>query len=434
MMADIKVFVAERGNEFMRDIAANIVEAAAQLGRAAAVVTDGLPAVDGSINFVVAPHEFFVLSDEPVDALKHAAAASICICTEQPNTPWFHLSLDACQRGLLAFDINEHGTNALRRFGVDACRMPFGAVPSMVAPPSPEREIDVLFMGSLDPRRGAALAGLAPRLWSRRAELRLFPFDKPVTHDSPGVVFGAAKYDLLSHAKVLVNVHRDRSIHLPPGTEPPAYFEWVRMVETMANGCVVITEPSEGFEPLVPGVHFLSVDIGDMPDAVERLLDDPARLREISDVARAAVTRDLPLCASLASALELVEATVLPRLAAHVNSGSYKRGGWRLREGGAEGPKRLGPFRPFADVLARAKQIVSRRATRSAAWKPCTRCCATAPFNTSIERRRPRTRRRRGRPSSIRRSPCSSRSTTTSRSLPTRWTASSPAKRCRSRS
>ena len=358
---DVNVFVAANGNEFMRDIASNFVEAAEQLDRRATLVTDRLPAVDGSINLVIAPHEFFVLSDAPTAELKRAAAASVCICTEQPNTPWFHLSLDACQRGLLTFDINEHGTAALRDFGVDAVRLPFGAVPSMTVPsmrgPDSERDIDVLFMGSLDPRRGRALAGLAPVLWDRHSELRLFPFDKPVTPGTPGVVFGEEKYALLRRAKVLVNVHRDRSTHLPPGTEPPAYFEWVRMVETMTNGCVVVTEPSDGFSPLVEGEHFLSVEVADMADAVAALLDDPERLQRISQKACEAVTNELSLAASLAPALEMIEQQVMPKLAAHVASRAYLRGGWRLHEGGAEGPRRLGVFRPYADVLARAKQI-----------------------------------------------------------------------------
>ena len=61
----VNVFVAAAGNEFMRDIAGNIAEAARQLGRDARVVSDRLPEADGSVNFVVAPHEFFVLSDRP---------------------------------------------------------------------------------------------------------------------------------------------------------------------------------------------------------------------------------------------------------------------------------------------------------------------------------------------------------------------------------
>jgi len=358
----VNVFVSATGNEFMRDIAANFVEAARLLGRESEVITDRLPDVDGSINLVVAPHEFFVLSDEPTAALKRAAAASVAICTEQPNTPWFHLSLDACQRGLLTFDINEHGTTALREFGVDARRLPFGAVPSMTATVDEsarweDRDLDMLFMGSLDPKRGSVLAGLASSLWHRHSELRLFPFDKPVLPGTPGVVFGEEKYRLLRRAKVLVNVHRDRSTHLPPGSEPPAYFEWVRMVETMANGCVVLTEPSEGFAPLVPGEHFLSVERDDMADALVALLDDPARLEALSNAARRAVTTELSLSASLAPALELVESTVLPRLAEHVAGNAHLRGTWRLHEGGAEGPKRLGAFRPYADVLARAKNL-----------------------------------------------------------------------------
>lgn len=366
--APVNVFVAERGNEFMRDIAACFAEAAQELGRSAKVVTDRLPDVDGSINLVIAPHEFFVLSDEPVSALKRAAAASVSICTEQPNTPWFHLSLDACQRGLLSFDINEHGIAALREFGVTAQRLPFGAVGSMTTDGArplgqlgdqswPDRDLDMLFMGSLDPRRGRALAGLAPVLWNRRAELRLFPFDKPVTEGTPGVVFGNDKYELLRRAKVLVNIHRDRSTHLPPGTEAPAYFEWVRMVETMANGCVVITEQSEGYGPLIAGTHFLSAELDDLAGVLVDLLEDPDRLNEISAAAHAAVTRDLPLSASLGPALALIESDVMPNLECHVSSGAHNRGTWRLREGGAQGPKRLRAFKPYADILGRAKQI-----------------------------------------------------------------------------
>ena len=361
--APVNVFVAATGNAFMRDIAEAFAEAAIELGRDASVVSDRLPDVDGSINLVIAPHEFFVLSDEPVDALKRAAAASISICTEQPNTPWFHLSLDACQRGLITFDINEHGTAALCEYGVNAHRLPFGAVASMTAGegsdrPSSARAIDMLFMGSLDPRRGAALAGLASTMWHRRSDLRLFPFDKPVSVDSPGVVFGGEKFELLRDAKVLINVHRDRSTHLPPGTIAPAYFEWVRMVETMANGCVVITEPSEGFEPLVAGTHFVSAEPDEMAVALDELLEDPGRLQAMSDAARRAVTVELPLSAALAPALAMIEADVLPSLADHVAGGAHVKGTWRLREGGAEGPKRLGAFRPYAEVLSRAKQLV----------------------------------------------------------------------------
>ncbi|CAB4882971.1 unannotated protein [freshwater metagenome] len=353
----VNVFVASRGNEFMRDIAAAFVEAASALGRAASLVTDRLPQPDGSINLVVAPHEFFVLSDASTADLQRAAAASVCICTEQPGTPWFRLSMEAARRGLLAFDINEHGTAALRSAGVNAHRLPFGAVASMSAGSWPSRDVDLLFMGSLDSRRGAALAGLAPVLWNRHSELRLFPFDKPVGPNTPGVVFGDAKHQLLRRSRLLLNVHRDRSTEMPPGAEPPAYFEWVRMVEAMANGCVVVSEPSEGHAPLEAGTHFISSPIEALADTVALLLADPQRVDRVSHAARQAVTVDLALCDALRPALALVESTVLPLVGAHVASGAYRRGSWRLQEGRAGGPRRLGVFRPYADILSRAKAI-----------------------------------------------------------------------------
>ena len=81
--APVKVFVAPTGNGFMRDIADWIVEAATASGRDAVVVHDSLPSLDGSINLVVAPHEFFELVDAPTADLQRAAAASVCVCTEQ---------------------------------------------------------------------------------------------------------------------------------------------------------------------------------------------------------------------------------------------------------------------------------------------------------------------------------------------------------------
>ena len=74
----------------------------------------------------------------------------------------------------------------------------------------PERPVDVLFMGSLDGRRGEVLADLAPRLVRRRAAVRLFTFDRPVGAATPGLVFGAAKYRTLATAKTLLNIHRRR--------------------------------------------------------------------------------------------------------------------------------------------------------------------------------------------------------------------------------
>jgi len=110
----------------------------------------------------------------------------------------------------------------------------------------------------------------------------------------PGLVFGTDKYALLRRARILVNVHRD---DIAPG-----YFEWARMVEAMANGTTVVTEPSTGYEPLQPDVHFVPTD--DIAGTVERLLADPARTEAIGRAGAEAVLVGAPLAEQLGPLLD----------------------------------------------------------------------------------------------------------------------------------
>ena len=355
--APVNVFVAQRGNGFMRDIAEWLVEAAATTGRSASLIDSRLPTADGAINLVVAPHEFFELFDAPKKELQRAAAASFPVCTEQPGTPWFRLTVEVCQRGLYALDINSHGVDALRRYGINAVRLALGAVPSMSANNAESRPLDVLFMGGIDDRRGALLAEIAPHLFRYDHELRLFKFDHPVGPTTPGLVFGRDKFRLLSSSKILLNIHRDRSANVPAGADPSPYFEWARMVEAMANGCVVVSEPSEGFEPLQPGVHFIEAHPGEMHTVVNELLTHPERRAAIAAAAAAAVNNELALHRSLGPILADIETSVLPGLTAHVASGRYTRGVWRLGASLVPPPVRLGPFRPYLRLQQHAKHI-----------------------------------------------------------------------------
>ena len=357
-MAAVKVFVAKRGNQFMGDIAGWIAEAAASTGRAVEVIDDRLPIADGSINLVVAPHEFFELYAAPRRDLQRAAAASVCVNTEQPGTSWFRLAVDACRRGLLTLDISDQGVAALRSAGLAVERLRLGGVPSMQAtPPAGDRPIDVLFMGGLDDRRGAALAELAPHLWGRRADIRLVGVDRPIDAATPQTVFGAEKYRLLSSAKLLLNIHRDRPAAVEQATAHPPYFEWARAVEAMAHGCVVITEPSEGCEPLVAGTHFVESSVDDMAAAIEGLLDDEPRRADVAEQARRMIFGELALVNSLAPLLDRIEADVLAEIGVHSTSRSVGRGVWRLGQSQGPHPVRLGAFRPFLPTLVTAKRI-----------------------------------------------------------------------------
>ena len=356
-MAAVNVFAARRGNQFMNDIAGWITEAAALTGREVEFVNNRLPAADGSINLVVAPHEFFELYPASRKALQRAAAASICVNTEQPGTPWFRLAIDACSRGLLTLDISDQGADALRQSGIPVERLHLGGVPSMQATAERDRPVDVLFMGGLDDRRGAALADLARHLWDLNADIRVVGVDRPIDAATPHTVFGADKYELLSSAKLLLNIHRDRPATTTLGEPHEAYFEWARAVEAMARGCVVISEPSEGCRPLVAGTHFIEATIEGMPAAIVDLLSDPRRRTEIGQQAMRITFGELALVNSLAPILDRIEQNVLLDVAAHSSSSLARKGTWRLGFSQGPHPVRLGAFRPYLPILVTAKRL-----------------------------------------------------------------------------
>ena len=89
-------------------------------------------------------------------------------------------------------------------------------------------------------RRGGAVAGDArPRCcWDRTCRAAPVPLRRPVDRRRPAWCSAPTSTRCSLAAEMLLNVHRD--------DRRPGYFEWARMVEAMANGCVVLTEPSTG--------------------------------------------------------------------------------------------------------------------------------------------------------------------------------------------
>ncbi len=302
-MRTVNVHVAPRGNAFMRDIATWIVEAAGLLGRNARLRDDGgLPDDSDATNLVVAPHEFYLLGDFTNRQIDHAVRISVPVCTEQPGTQWFEVSRIFSESSPSVLDINRHGVDALRELGLDAHHLQLGGVPSMDRRTENQvRDVELLFMGGRTQRRCEVLAELAPLLWDRNVDLRLFSFSRPVTDGVAGLVFGRDKYDLLARSRILLNIHRDDTA--------PGYFEWARMVEAMANGVCVVTEPSAGFEPLRSGVDFIESE--DLADTVGRLLDDP-QTTTTGDSAATAVLDDYPLTRTLGPELDRIDVLPVP--------------------------------------------------------------------------------------------------------------------------
>ena len=179
------------------------------------------------------------------------------------------------------------------------------------------RRTDVTFLGGYTPRRARALASCGRVLRKRRTALHLVESVRPHTSGATQFIAGDCKWEHLANTKILVNLHRSED----------AYFEWQRVVEAIANGCVVVSEHSLGFAPLVPGEHFVSVSLESLPFALEELLEDEDRLRELRTSAYRFLRDELPLDAGVlidsvrevarapaVEAARAVSAAPLPRL------------------------------------------------------------------------------------------------------------------------
>jgi hypothetical protein len=125
----------------------------------------------------------------------------------------------------------------------------------------------------------------------------------------------------------------------------------------MARGCVVISEPSEGCQPLVAGTHFVEASIEEMPATIVDLLKDPQRRAEIAEQAMQVTFGELALVKSLAPLLDRIEENVLLDVVAHSNSSLARKGTWRLGFSQGPHPVRLGAFRPYLPTLVTAKRL-----------------------------------------------------------------------------
>ncbi|HEY4609576.1 MAG TPA: glycosyltransferase family 2 protein, partial [Ilumatobacteraceae bacterium] len=257
-------------NVYMREIAEHLVEALAQLCRRGEVVIDDLPeAADAPLtNLVVAPHEFFTLSAASEPDRRRAAAASISINTEQPGTPLFDVAMTYATLGKLVFDIDPRSVDVVRRLQVPAVHLPLGCTPSMDAwgGGDSHRGIDFSFAAGRAPRRQCLLAGAGGMLWEWNTDLRFVPAGKPAE---------------LAKTRIMLNMHA--------GNEP--YFEWAGVVDAIANGCAVVSENSVGFEPLVPGVHFLMAPFDYLAEqAIALAFDEPRRAAMADEAYKLAAT------------------------------------------------------------------------------------------------------------------------------------------------
>lgn len=233
------------------------------------------------------PHEFHAHGDPAGLPDARQRARTIALCTENPGTPWFDHTLELVTEFAAAVSINRSSAAALQQRGVPCTHIQLGYVPAWDTWQRDDglpRPIDVLYLGAADPRRDPLLAPIRHALSARKCQFLVPPLEVR-TAPRPDFITGADKYHRLRASSVLINLHRTTS----------RAFEWMRFLEAICNGCVVVSEPSLDSEPLIPGEHFLVADVDQIATVVDRLLGDPARLRELRDRAYDFVRRELPM-------------------------------------------------------------------------------------------------------------------------------------------
>ena len=246
-------FVSAPGSSvFMEELLTGVADAVAALGAPDVNVVShhGLVSdvVDHSTVAVVVPHEYAAVAPAEPGAV---LARTVGFGVEHPGTATFDASVKASARLGARFEISPRSLDALLEQELDGNLFQLGYMPrwDLWAGRPVERDVDVAYLGTADPRRLGILAHSARSLAGLRTEL-LAPPHEPMTGPRPDFLTGEDKWRLLLRSKVLVNLHR----------EDKAALEWVRVLEAIHNGCVVVTEPSTDLGPLRPGEHLLVAD------------------------------------------------------------------------------------------------------------------------------------------------------------------------------
>lgn len=302
-------FVMSAGqNWFFHDLVEAIRSELDAQGISSSVSTQGFPEPrPDRIYALVPPHEYVAL--EGLDALPsdELLRRTIFVCAEQPSTVHFDQNVVLASKAGSIFDINRRAVNRFHHLGLPAQYMQLGYSSHWDHfEPECERDIDVLFLGSSSLRRLRLLNSYARVLSRWNCHLQISDNTEPNTGSSTSFL-AEDKWPLLSRAKLLINIHQSN--------EP--YFEWLRALDAIHGGAVLLSEYSDGQNPLIAGQHLFVGSANALGLMADSLLDDAASLDRIRREAHSFIRSSVPFAASVAmlagAARKLVAQPLPPR-------------------------------------------------------------------------------------------------------------------------
>jgi GT2 family glycosyltransferase len=175
---------------------------------------------------------------------------------------------------------------------------------TLARPRSPlsARPIDILFQGSLTPRRGEFFSRAGEGFSRYRAYIHFSDPARPVIPGSTTAVDTPTMIGLAQRAKLVLNIHARQA----------RYFEWHRIaVHGVGQGALVVSEPCTPAPPFRPGQDYVEAPLQDIPEAVDYYLSSPQGRREAAAIAargRRTYMRDCRMKDVLRTALRALEA------------------------------------------------------------------------------------------------------------------------------
>ena len=307
----VEIYGTLRSNLFIREVGELVAAGFAELGCDAKLLFDRLPERENNnaLQIVLTPHEYynlFLLEQVPRKTARELSGNLVFLCTEQPATGWFEQNLRwGCYARAVA-DINPLGVDSYRAHGIRAHHLPLGyhELLSHIGE-KPDRDIDIVFLGSFTPRRERFFARHTDFFSRRNCHLRFVPLGFAKTELSRSYLPAAERNALLATSKILLNVHYSDQ----------QYFEWHRMLLGLANGCCIITENCAGYAPLIPNKHFVMVESDAVIEACQYYLQQPDECARIASAGAAFVRTELRQaagCGALLHALEHHNNDIIP--------------------------------------------------------------------------------------------------------------------------
>jgi Glycosyl transferases group 1 len=303
----VHVYVTTLGNHFMIEIAEIFDEGFRNSGIQSKIMVDKIPSLQPEpslMQLVIAPHEFFNLFLEPrltSDEVLEVVQSVYMLSAEQPLTHWFEMACDRARPSLGILDITEHTALEYRKRDIFTLHAPLGYATCFEAgiDPNnpPDRTFDLLFLGSISPKRELFISQNAALFNRHNSNIVITRLEQPKFSHTAGFFANHDRNRLLRSCKILVNVHANDN----------TYFEWLRVVMAIANGCLVISETSDYIEPLISGKHLIITDLDDIAAQCDYYLEHESEREAIVNAAYEFITQEFNsgiLCTSVLQKLE----------------------------------------------------------------------------------------------------------------------------------